>query len=155
MDPITNTVVGILGKYALDKGATLAQEVGRKAAEAAQEMLQLVLDRIGQEKPETAAEFPKDPETYLKPLEKALQAQVAADQALAAQLQALLAKYEQAAQAHAASAGTRITQHGAGAVAGPGGAAATTGGIAVAGDVHGGIRTSGRGTEETEGEPEI
>lgn len=145
MDPITSSVVVVLGKYALDKGAELGQAVGEKAVGVAKEMLQLVLERVGAEKPETAAEYPDAPETYQKPLEKALDAQVAADPDLAAQLEALLAQYEQAAQEHAAATGRtyQATLSGTGAIAQDHSVAASHGGVAVGGDVHGDINTTG------------
>ena len=45
MDPITTSIVMVLGKYALDKGGELAQEVGPQALEAAKEMFSLALNR--------------------------------------------------------------------------------------------------------------
>jgi rhamnose utilization protein RhaD (predicted bifunctional aldolase and dehydrogenase) len=151
MDPMITPIVIILGKYALDKGAELAKEVGPKALETAKEMFQTVLERVGQKKPETAAEFPNDPETYQKPLEKALEAETQADPDLAAQLKALLQEYEKAAQAHAAvtSQTYQATVSGSGAVAQDHSVAAGEGGLAIKGDVHGGI-TVGRCKEPKE-----
>ena len=56
MDPLTMSVVVILGKYALDKGLELGREVGPQALQVAKEMLELVLNRIGKKRPETAAD---------------------------------------------------------------------------------------------------
>jgi hypothetical protein len=146
VDVFITPIVIILGKYALDKGVELGQEVGPKALETAKEMFQLVLERIGQKKPETAAEFPQAPDTYQKPLEKALAAEAAADPTLAAQLKALLERYEQAAQEHLAgsSASYRATLTGSGAIAqGPGAVAAGAGGVAIGGTVQGDVRLTG------------
>ena len=148
MDPIITPIVMILGKYALDKGVELAKEVGPTALEKAKEMFGMVLERVGRKKPETAAEFPEAPETYQKPLEQALDAEVAADAEFAARLKGLLAQYEQVAQAHAAAMGTvyEARLEGSGAIAqGPGAVAAGAGGVAVGGDVRGGTIITGDG----------
>jgi hypothetical protein len=150
MDPITGTIVIVLGKYALDKGVELGKEVGPKALEKAKEMFQVVIDRITQKKPETAAEFPNDPETYQKPMEKALDAEIAADPDLAAELKALLAQYEEAAKAHAAATGQTYEAllEGSGAIAqGAGAAAAGAGGVAVSGSVGGDVHVGGERSE--------
>jgi hypothetical protein len=120
MDPLTTSIVVILGKYALDKGVELGREAGPQALEAAKEMFALALERLRREpKGELiAGEFEKDPQTYQKPLEKALGAELQADPDFAAQLKALLARYEQAAQ--------------------PSRRISTGGGAYVEGDVHAG-----------------
>jgi hypothetical protein len=149
MEPLTATLVVILGKYALDKGVELGKEVGPKALETAKEMFQIVLERIGKKKPETAAEFPQDPEAYEKPLAKAVEAEMQADPEFARQLQALLAQYEQAAQEHAASTGRvyQATVSGSGSAAQDHGVSAGAGGVAVGRDVHGGVHVGGRKEE--------
>jgi len=153
MDPITSSIVIILGKYALDKGGELVKEVGPKALEMAKEMFTVALDRLRRNsKGEViAGEFEQDPETYQKPVEKALDAEVQADTDFAAQLKALLEQYEEAAQEHAAATGTayQATVRGRGAIAQDRSVAAGEGGIAVGGDVQGGVRISGR-REETD-----
>jgi len=151
MDPIVTPIVIILGKYVLDKGVELGTAIGPKALDTAKEMLQLVLERVGQKKPETAAEFPKDPESYQKPMEKALEAEVQADPDFAEQLEELLAKYEQAEQEHAAATGKtyQATLSGKGALAQDHSVAASHSGIAVGGNVEGGIHTSGTSTGES------
>ena len=138
------------GKYALDKGLELGKEVGPQALETAAMMLKMVLDRIAKKRPETAAEFPGHPQTYEKPLQQALEAELL-DQAFAAKLSELLARYERAATLHAASSG--VSYHaelrGGGAVAqGPAAAAAGEDGVAVSGDVHGGIHMGHTAREE-------
>jgi len=154
MDPIITSVVLVLGKYALDKGAELATKVGPKALETAGEMFALALDRLRRApKGEViAGEFEQDPETYRKPVEKALDAEVQTDPDFAAQLRGLLETYEQQAREHAAATGTtyRATVTDDGSVAQDRSAAAGAGGIAVAGDVRGGVRLSGRGEEKGE-----
>jgi hypothetical protein len=148
VDPITISIVIILGKYALDKGVELGKEVGPTALEKAKEMFTLVLDHLRRDpKGEViAGEFEQDPQTYQKPLEKALAAATQADPDLAAQLKALLAQYEQAAREHAAAMGTsyQAIVTGSGAIAqGPGAVAAGAGGVAVGRDVKGGVHISG------------
>jgi hypothetical protein len=150
MNPLTLSIVVILGKYALDKGLELGQKVGPQALETAANMFKLVLDRIAKKRPETAAEFPSDPETYEKPLQQALDKELV-DQTFAAKLAELLERYERAAALHANSAGVsyRAVVRGDGAVAqGPGAAAAGDGGLAVSGDVHGDIRVGGAARED-------
>jgi len=148
MDPIITPIVIILGKYALDKGVEMAKEVGPAALEKAKEMFGMVLERVGRKKSETAAEFPEAPETYQKPLEQALDAEVAADAEFAARLKGMLAEYEEAAQAHAAAGGTiyRAELKGSGAIAqGSGAVAAVAGGVAVGGSVRGSTVITGHG----------
>lgn len=152
MDPLTMSIVVILGKYALDKGLELGQEVGPKALQVAKEMFELVLGRIGKKRPETAAEFPAHPDTYEKPMQSALDAELGADREFAARLRELLAQYEQAAAEHGVAPGAsyRAVLRGDGAIAqGPGAVAAGKGGIAVGRDVQGGIHVGDRAEDET------
>jgi hypothetical protein len=144
MDPITTSVVIILGKYALDKGVELGKEVGPKALGTAKEMFALVLDHLRRDpKGEViAGEFEQDPEAYQKPVEKELAEATQADPDLAARLKALLEEYKAAAKEHAATTGTsyQATLCGSGAIAqGTGAVAAGEGGVTVGRDVHGGI----------------
>lgn len=147
MEPWITPIVIILGKYALDKGAELGKEVGPKALDTAREMFGMILERIGRTKPETAQEFPADPDTYRKPLEKALAEAAAADPAFADRLRALLAEYEGAAREHGAPAGgVRVEVRDDG-VAAVGDGAVAGGVVAVGGDVTGSI-VAGRGRRE-------
>ena len=144
MDPITISIVTVLGKYALDKAGELGKEVGPKALETAREMFGMVLERLRRDpKGEViAGEFEQDPETYQKPVEKGLAEATQADPDFGAQLKALLTQYEEAAKEHAAATGTsyQATLSGSGAIAqGTGAVAAGAGGVAVGGDVEGGI----------------
>ena len=147
MDPITTSIVIILGKYALDKGVELGKEVGPTALEKAKEMFGMVLEHVKGVAPRTAQKFPENPEGYKAPLTDILDEAVQADGDLAAKLKALLEEYEAAAKEHAAATRTRYQAelHGSGAIAqGPGAVAAGAGGVAVGGDVQGGVHISGR-----------
>ena len=119
-DLITASVMIVLGKYALDKGAELAKEAGPAAAEKAGELFKTVLNRLRRQPAGevVAEEFKKDPETYEKPVAKKLETAVQADSDFAAQLQQLLDEFEEAAQQHAAATGTTyVSLSGSGAVA--------------------------------------
>jgi hypothetical protein len=102
MDPLTPSVVFVLGNYAFDQGATLAREVGPHAMVAAKEISTLALERLRrQPRGEVLAdEFEAAPETYQKPVEKKLAETSQADPDFAAQLQKLMAQYETAAKEH-------------------------------------------------------
>ncbi len=167
MDPITTgSIVGVLGKYALDKlgkyaadkGAELRKEIGEKAFGTAEKLFGMVLERLGREPTGQviAGEFENDPETYQKPVEKALDAEVKADPEFAAQLEALWEQYKKEAQEHAATTGQvyKAELKGSGAIAqGAGAIAAGAGGVAVGGSVEGGIRTGGPQASDTEQKP--
>jgi hypothetical protein len=161
MDPITVSVAVILGKYAMDKlgkyaidsGVELGKEIGPKALNTAKDMFGMVLDRLRGDpsRKVIADEFEKDPETYQKPLEKSLEAEVQADPAFAAQLQSLVSQYEEAAKEYAVETGRTyqaiVTGSGAAAV-GAGAVSAGAGGVAVGGSVQGGVSVGGQKPEE-------
>jgi uncharacterized membrane protein YgcG len=150
MDPITVSVVTILGKYALDKGAELGKAVGPEALDTAREMFGMVLERV-REKPRgefVADEFESDPETYEKPMAKKVEAVIETDPDFAAELKALVEDYDEAVQAHAAAKGTSYDAilKGSGALAqGKGAVAASGGSVAVGGSVGGSISTGSGG----------
>jgi hypothetical protein len=150
MDPLITSIVVILGKYALDKGVELGKEVGPKALDTAKEIFAVALDHLRRDpKGEVIAdEYETDPETYQKPVEKALAEAAQADPDFAAQLKDLLAKYEEAAKEHAAARGDsyQATLAGSGAIAqGEGAVAAGERGVAVGGDVKGSTIVTGAG----------
>jgi hypothetical protein len=119
-DPLTLSVVTILGKYAVDAGVTLAKEAGPAAAKKAGQLLKAALDYLRQ-KPEgqvIAASFEAKPDVYAKPLEDQLQTAVQADPAFRDQLAALLAEYQaQAAAPQATLTGSGAVAQGEGATA--------------------------------------
>ena len=121
MDPITISVVTILGKYALDKGVELGKAVGPKALDTAKEMFGMVLARVRQEpRGEVIAdEFEEDPETYEKPLAKKVEAATDNDADFAKELQVLYERFQSRAKAHAKQTGTPYSAHleGSGAIA--------------------------------------
>ena len=137
MDPLTSTVVTLLGKYAIDKGASLLKEAGQAAADAAGKLFQKVMDRLKADPAEAknAERFEQNPEGYQAPVADAVDEKVKSDPDFAAQLQALLEEFDKAQKA----AGVSIVNTGSGAVATQGGVAAGAGGVAVGGNVSGGI----------------
>ena len=151
MEPLIASIAVILGKYALDKGAALAKEVGPKAMEAAKEMFAAALGRLRREPAGEviAGEFEKAPQVYQKPVEQKLAEALQADPALAARLKALFEQYEAAAKEHAAGMGTTYQATVTGGVSsiaqgtGASAATATEGGIAI-GSVKGGVNLEGR-----------
>ncbi len=150
MDPLTSSIVVILGKYALDKGTELGKEVGPKALGTAKEMFGMVLERIKGTDPRTAQKFPDNPGGYKAPLADVLDETLQADPDLAAQLKGMLDSYKEAAQVYAATTGDsyHAEVHGDGAIAQAGSVAAGAGGVAVSGDVEGGIRVGVQGTDK-------
>ncbi len=147
MDPITVTVVTILGKYALDKGVELGKAVGPKALDTAKEMFGMVLERVRKVDPRgevIAEEFEADPETYEKPLAKKVEAVVEDYPDFAAELKARLEEYKEATREYAAQTGQSYEAllEGSGAIAqGPGATAAGAGGLAIGGSVGGSVST--------------
>jgi hypothetical protein len=150
MDPLTASIVVILGKYALDKGVELGKEVGPKALDTAKEMFQVVLDRVKKVDSRTAEKYPANPEGYQVPMADAVEEATEADAEFKAQLQALLEKYEELAQAHAVATGRtyQATVSGSGGLAQDGSVATGEGGIAIGRDARGGIRHVGREKKE-------
>lgn len=106
IDPLTASVMIVLGKYAIDKGGELVEEYGPAVAAKAGELFKTAVDYL-RRRPQSetiATEFEQDPETYQKPMEKKLAEAVQADAAFAAQLEGLLEAYKAAVSA----AGTHI-----------------------------------------------
>lgn len=140
IDPLTASVMIVLGKYAIDKGGELVEEYGPAAAQKAGELFKTALDYLrGRPQSENVAtEFEQDPETYQKPMEKKLDEAVQADPAFAGQLKELLAAFETAVSA----AGPHYTAalHGSGAISQGSGTALGQGAVQ-ARDVQGSIIT--------------
>src|SRR5690348_8712705 len=80
MEPITASIVIILGKYVIDKGIELGKEVGPKALEAAQDLATKVLEKLKEKKPALEQEYTEDPKTFEKPVEKFLETEFKNDQ---------------------------------------------------------------------------
>lgn len=127
MDTVALTIVKILSKYALDKGAELGKAIGPQALDTAQEMFAMVLARVRTVDPRTADKFPDNPEGYQAPMKDVLQETLAADPDFAAALKARLEAYERAVQ---------TGQHNAAHLEGDG-AILGAGALQVGGDVSG------------------
>ena len=140
IDPLTMVVVDILGKYVVDKGATLLKEVGQSAAQAASLLFEKAMARLKADPAEVrnAERFEQNPEGYRTPVAEAIAEKVKNDSDFAAQLTALLEDYKKASNAVDASS----IKVGSGAVAMQGGVAAGEGGVAVSGEIQGGINIS-------------
>ncbi len=139
MDPLTAAVVTVLGKYALDKGATLFIEAGQVAVDAAARLFHTVMERLKADPAEAknAERFEKNPEDYKQPMADAIEEKIKADPKFAAQLKALIEEIQRAERA----AGVSITTGQASATASEGGVA--VGSVSVGGSVSGGIQIQG------------
>jgi hypothetical protein len=151
MDPLTVTVVTILGKYAIDKGVELGRAVGPQALDTAKEIFKMVLERVKKEEPRTAEKFPENPEGYQAPMQDVLEETVESDREFAAQLRRLVEEYKAAKASYQSDSGTSYEAKlkGSGAIAQGAGASATgERGVSVGGDVTGPIVTGDKGEVE-------
>ena len=140
IDPLTMVVVDILGKYVIDKGATLLKETGHSAAQAASQLFEKAMARLKADPAEArnAERFEQNPEGYRTPVAEAIAEKVKNDSDFAAQLTALLEDYKKAIiTVDTSNVNTNVS-------ATQGSAAAGKGGVAVAGNVQGGISISNR-----------
>jgi hypothetical protein len=137
MDPLTTAIVTVLGKYAIDKGASLLKEAGKGVADAAGKLFDKVMQRLKADPAEAknAERFEANPQGYEQPVADAVEEKMQADPAFAAELKALLDAFTAAQK----TAGVTIVNTGSGAVAAQGGVASGAGGVAVGGNVSGGI----------------
>jgi hypothetical protein len=141
MDPLTGAVVSILGKYAIDKGATLLKEAGQAVADAAGKLFQKVMDRLKADPTEakTVERFEKNPEAHAASVAEAVDEKVKSEPEFAAELKTLLEEVQKAERA----AGVTITTSNATATASQGGAA--VGSISVGGSLSGSVNVQGSG----------
>jgi len=133
-------VVDILGKYVVDKGATLLKEAGQSAAQAASLLFEKAMARLKADPAEArnAERFEQNPEGYRIPVAEAIAEKVKNDSDFAAQLTALLEDYKKAIiTVDTSNVNTNVS-------ATQGSAAAGKGGVAVVGNVQGGISISNR-----------
>ena len=140
IDPLTILVVDILGKYVVDKGATLVKEAGQSAAQAASQLFGKAMARLKADPAEArnAERFEQNPEGYRIPVAEAIAEKVKNDSDFAAQLTALLEDYKKAIiTVDTSNVNTNVS-------ATQGSAAAGKGGVAVVGNVQGGISISNR-----------
>ena len=153
MDPLTAGILVVLGKYAIDKGPGLIEEVGPAAAEKAGELFKTALNYLrGKPNGQFVADgFEEDPGTYEKPVAKELETAVQADPEFAARLEELWVQYQQAATAFAGES-YQATLTGSGAIAqGAGASAVGAGGVQVGGNVGGSIITGSGNIIQTGG----
>jgi len=131
-------VVDILGKYVIDKGATLLKETGHSAAQAASQLFEKAMARLKADPAEArnAERFEQNPEGYRTPVAEAIAEKVKNDSDFAAQLTALLEDYKKGIIT------VDTSNVNADIVAMQGGAATGEGGVAVVGNVKGGISVS-------------
>ncbi|NTU64673.1 MAG: hypothetical protein HGB05_15045 [Chloroflexi bacterium] len=108
MDPLTQQIVDVLAKYAIDKGVSLAKEAGQAAVDVAARLFRRVLDRLKQDPAEArnARRFENNPAGYAAPIADAVDEALKADPPFAAELKALLSDYRQAAISNIAHTST-------------------------------------------------
>ena len=140
IESITTAVMTILGKYVIDKGATLTKEVGQTAVQKAGEFFNIVLEylRRDPEKKVIADRYEQDPQKAAPLLEEDLRQVTQADANFARQLETLLMQYKAAAQAHTT---TNTQVIGGGAISQGGGDALGERAVKVGGNVSGSIIT--------------
>lgn len=138
MDPLTAGVMTILGKYAIDAGATLLKEAGPAAKETAASLFRKVMDHLRQ-KPAAEAiadGYEKNPKGYEVPMQDQVNTAVSTEPAFKAELQSLLEQYQSQAQTYQSIQ----AQVGSGAAAiGDGATAVGERGVIVHGNVSGNI----------------
>ena len=98
MEPLSTAVASVVTKFVVDTGTTIAQKLGSKAAEAARNLANTVLDKLGEDPAEArTVERYRDNPTAMQPaVEAALKELVERDKAFAAQIQTLLVDYDEA-----------------------------------------------------------
>ncbi len=137
IDPFIMLIVDVLGKYVVDKGATLVKEAGQAAAQAASKLYELVLARLKQDPADAknAEHFEQNPDGYQIPIADSINEKLKSDPEFGTQLLEILEEYKKAIRS---STTTNINAE-SGVVATQGGIAAGPGGVAVAGNVKGDI----------------
>jgi len=135
MDPLTSAVVAVIGKYAVDKGATLLKEAGQAAVEAAAKLFEKVIGRLRADPAEAknAERFEKNPDEFKAPVAASVEEKMQAEPDFAAEIKKLFEEFQRAAGA----AGVSQVSTGSTATASQGSTA--VGSIQVGGDVAGGI----------------
>lgn len=138
IDPLTIVVVDILGKYVIDKGATLLREAGQSAVQAIAKLSEQVMARLKADPAEAknAERFEQNPEGYKVPMADSIAEKVKSDPDFAMQLTALVEDYKKAIIT------IDTSNINIGAAATQGSAAAGDRGVAVVGNVQGGISIS-------------
>ena len=144
MDPLTMTIMTILGRYAIDKGVELAQDVGQAAAEVAGKLFVKVMAKLKADPGEAknAERYEKDPKTFEAPVAAAVDEQIKADPNFAKELQQLVEQFKQAGGASLVASNITAT-------ASQGGT--TVGAFQVGGNVSGDVQIGGSQTSRSGG----
>ena len=144
MDPLTTTIMTVLGKYAIDKGVGLAMEVGQAAVDAAGKLFARVMAKLKADPGEAknAERYEKDPKTFEAPVAAAVDDQVKADPNFAKELQQLIEQFKQAG-------GASLVASNIAATASQGGTA--VGAFQVGGNVSGDVQIGGSKTSRSGG----
>ncbi len=111
MDPLTTAIMTVLGKFAVDKGAGIAKEVGEAAAKAAGQLFDKVMGKLKDDQRFSWLTdlFEKDPKTYEAPVAKAVEEQVKTDSNFAAELDKLVEQFKQAGGTSLVASGITAT----------------------------------------------
>ena len=96
MDPLTTAVATAVTRFLVDGASKLGTQLGAAAADAARNLAQMVLDRLGGDPAEAknVERYKAQPEAMQPAIEAALGDVIAHDEAFAAELQKVLAEYD-------------------------------------------------------------
>ena len=118
MDPLLASVMAILGKLAISKGADLVGDIGSDAVDAAKALWDAVVGKLKSEPTGQVVvkEYEKAPQVYEKPLEQLLKQSIEADAQFRGELAELLSRHHMAAARYCGTV-TSSARNRAGAVA--------------------------------------
>jgi hypothetical protein len=142
MDPLTAGILTILGKYAIDAGATLAKEAGPAAKETAAALFGKVMGYLRKDPAGKAIAdgYENNPQGYEAPMQDQVNKAVETDPEFKESLAKLVEAYEKEAAAFQPGVSVKVGKGGAAAV-GTGAKAAAERAVIVDGNVSGSIST--------------